>query len=100
MKLKQGDKIVVTVGKDKGREGKIDSILGKKEKVLVPGINMFKKHMRKTEKSEGGIIEFTRSLPIANVALVCPECGKPTRVGYTLVEKKKERMCKKCKKII
>jgi large subunit ribosomal protein L24 len=100
VKLKKGDKIVVTAGKDKGRNGTIEKVYPKKGKVLIPGINMYKKHVRKTEKDEGGIIEFAKPLPLSNIALLCPECGKQTRVGFTLVEDKKRRICKKCKKLI
>lgn len=100
VKLKKGDQIIVTSGKDKSRKGGIEEIFPKKQTVLIPGINMYKKHVKKTEKTEGGIIEFAKPLHISKIALLCPECGKKTRVGYTLVENTKKRVCKKCKKII
>ena len=100
MKLRKGDKIIVIAGKDKGREGKIDRLLKKKQAVLVPGLNMYKKHVKKTEKSDGGIIEFAKPINIAKVALVCPQCGKKTRAGYTFIDKEKKRICKKCNKVI
>lgn len=100
MKLKKGDKVKIIAGKDKNREGIIERIFPRKSSVLIPGINMYKKHLKKTEKTEGGIIEFAKPLHAGKVALQCPECGKRTRVGYTFVGDKKKRICKKCKKII
>lgn len=100
MKLQKGDKVKIIAGKDKNRKGTIDKIFPKKQAVLVPGINMDKKHVKKTKKTEGGIIELAKPLPISKIALLCPECGKKMRVGYTFVDGEKKRMCKKCKKII
>lgn len=101
MKLKKGDQIIVTSGKDKGRKGKIERILPKEERVLVPGVNMYKRHLKKRdEKRPSAIIDFPRSLPVGNVALICPKCGKPTRIGYIVVKKEKVRICRKCKQNI
>lgn len=100
MKLHKGDKVLVIAGKDKGREGKIEKVFPKRSKVLIPGINMYKRHMRKTQQQEGGIIEFAKPLPVSNVALICSECGKHTRIGYTIVNGEKQRVCRKCEAII
>lgn len=100
MKFKKGDKITVLSGKDKGRSGEIEKILNKKEMVLIPNINMCKKHIKKTDKNKGGIIEFARPLKASKVVLVCPECKKRTRLGFTFVDKEKKRVCKKCNKLI
>jgi large subunit ribosomal protein L24 len=102
MKLRQGDEVVVLAGKDKGRKGKIEKVLPKIGKVLIPGINVSKKHTKpRGEKQPGGIIEQILPLSISNVALMCPSCGKPTRVGYQ-VEKNgtKVRICRKCQALI
>lgn len=97
MKLKKGDTIIVTVGKDKGRKGKIDRIFPKDQKVLVPGINIVKKHLKKKdEKNPGGIVEIPKPMIVSKLMLVCPKCGKPTRIGYDITKQDKIRMCKKC----
>ncbi len=101
MKFKKGDQIIVTAGKDKGRKGKIEKIFPTESKVLVPGINMYKRHMKKRdEKRPGGIIDFPRPMQMGNVALVCPKCGKPTRVGYIITKNEKVRICRKCEQKI
>lgn len=100
MKLKKSDNIIVITGKDKGRKGKIEKIFLKQNKALIPGINMYKKHVKKTDKNKGGIIEFAKPIAISKVALVCSECGKKTRTGFIIVEKENKRICKKCNKII
>lgn len=107
MKLKKGDEVLVTTGKDKGRKAKIEKIYPDQERVFLPGVNVYKKHLKpRGEKQPGGIVEISKPLPVANVALICPKCGQPTRVGYhvSAVSKDakiiKERMCRKCQAII
>ena len=102
MKLKKGDNIIVIAGKDKGRKGKIEKIFPKEGLVLLPGINVFKRHTKsRGEKQPGGIIDIIKPLPISNVALLCPKCGKPTRVGYRVSkDETKSRICRKCQAII
>lgn len=101
MKLKVGDEVLVTAGKDKGRRGKIDKVFLKEDRVRVENINVYKKHVRGIGDRKGGVIEFSRPLPTSNVALVCPHCGKPTRVGYRVDKKgEKTRICVKCKRAI
>jgi large subunit ribosomal protein L24 len=97
MKIKKGDQIIVTIGKDKGQKGKVDAILVREQTVLVGGINMYKRHQKKRdEKHTGGIIEYARPLSFGKIALVCPKCGKPTRAGYVVVKGDKDRICRKC----
>lgn len=93
---------MVIIGKDKGRKGKIERVFPKKGKVLIPGINVFKKHAKPRGKDKtGGIIDKVLPLPIANVALVCPKCGKPTRVGYQIDKGgTKLRICQKCQALV
>lgn len=101
MKLKKGDQIIVQVGKDKGHKGKIEKVFPTAMRILVPGVNVFKRHMkRRDEKNPGGIIEKIRPIDVSKVALVCPRCNKPTRVGYLVVKGEKERVCRKCKQKI
>lgn len=101
MKLKKGDNIVVTAGKDKGRKGKIQKVFPGVQKVLITGINLYKRHTKqRSEKQKGGIVEISRPLPVANVAFICPKCGKPTRIGYKVDKSGKIRFCKKCGALI
>lgn len=102
MKFKKGDLVLVVAGKDKDRKGKIKKAFPKLNRVLVAGLNIFKKHIKAQGKEKpGGIIEFSRPLPVSNLTLLCPKCKKPTRVGY-LFDKKggKHRVCKKCQEFI
>lgn len=97
MKLKKGDTIVVTAGKDKGKKGKIEEVFPKADMVQIAGINMYKRHTKKRdEKSQGGIIERAHPMPADKVILMCPKCGKPTRVGFLVAKGEKERICRKC----
>jgi large subunit ribosomal protein L24 len=101
MKLKVGDSVLVTTGKDKGSKGKIDRVFGSTQAVLIAGINMYKRHMKKRdEKNPGGIIDLPRPLLASKVALICPHCKLPTRVGFEETEKGKRRVCRKCKQLI
>lgn len=101
MKLKKGDEVKIVKGKDAGKTGKIEKVFTKEEKVLIPDVNQYKRHKKSRmagEQSE--IITITKALPVANVALVCPNCKQITRVGYTFEKTEKVRICRKCKKTI
>lgn len=100
LKFKVGDTVKITAGKDKGREGKIEKVISKESKVLIPGVNIYKKHVKGQQNQKGGIFEIPRALSFAKIALVCPKCKKVTRVGFKIVEKNKSRVCKKCNKEI
>ncbi|MBI1863398.1 50S ribosomal protein L24 [Candidatus Microgenomates bacterium] len=100
MKIKKGDKVRVVAGKNNGQEGVVERVYVKQETVVVPGINMYKRHMKRDPQTgQGGIIEIPRAMQISNVMLICPKCGKPTRVGYKIEKSKKYRICKKCEKL-
>lgn len=103
-KLKKGDKVKIMAGKDKGREGTVEKVFPKEGKVLVSGINIYKKHSRgqgKEGKGAGGIIDIVLPLSQASVALLCPKCGKPTRIGFQILTNAgKVRVCRKCKEVI
>ncbi len=101
MKLKKGDTVIVTIGKDKGKKGKIEQVFPKEGMVLVSGVNVYKRHTKKRdEKTPGGIIEHNRPLGVSKVALMCPKCGKVTRVGFIVVKGEKIRICRKCEQKI
>ena len=105
MKIIKGDLVLITTGKDKGRTGKIIKALPKDLKVLVEGINLKKKHVRpKKEGEKGQIVEIPAALDVSNIKLICPKCGKVTRVGYKIDNRSeitlKKRVCKKCKQEI
>lgn len=98
MKIKKGDKIKVIYGKDKGRVGVVERVYKKSWMVLISNINIFKKHIKKSEKTpQGGVVEVPRPLDISKVMLVCPKCSKTTRVSYEIEKNRKFRICKKCK---
>lgn len=101
MKLHIGDSVLVTSGREKGRRGPVERVLVKEERVVVRGINLYKRHKKPLGGQKGGVVEFARSLPMGNVALVCPVCNKPTRVAYRVDKTgSKSRICVKCKEVI
>lgn len=97
MKIRKGDKIKIIAGKDKGREGKVEKVYLKSNRVLIPNINIYKRHVKKNEKMpQGGIVDVPRPVDVSKVMLICLKCGKITRVGYKMEKNKKVRVCKKC----
>ena len=99
-KIKVGDTVKIRLGKDKGRTGKIEKIFPKKDMVLIPDINIYKKHVKGQQGKKGGIYEIPKPISITKISLVCPNCKKPTKVGFKYVGKIKVRICKRCKKEI
>lgn len=98
LKFRIGDTVNITSGKDKGRQGKIEKIYPKRKRVLVPGVNIYKRHVKGRPGQKGGIYDIPRPLMFSNIALICPECKKLTRIGFKLVGNEKKRVCKKCGK--
>lgn len=97
MKIKKKDKVKVIYGKDKGRQGVVEKVYPKTNEVLILGINIYKKHIKKNEKMpQGGKVDLPRPLAVSKVMLICPKCAKPTRVGYKIEKERKFRVCKKC----
>ncbi len=98
MKIHKGDRVRVLTGKDRGKEGVVMFALPAEGKVIVEGVNVAKKHQKPTRSTtQGGIIDKDMPIPVANVALLCPACGKATRVGYKIDgDGTKVRVCKKC----
>lgn len=96
MKIKKGDNVIVLSGNDKGKTGEVIEVIPKTEKVKVKGVNVRKKHIKAAPNQEGGIKDIEFPIHSSIVGLVCPKCGKTTRVGYIIEDGKKIRICKKC----
>lgn len=96
MKLKIGDNVKIMAGKDKGKTGEISKILSDRNKVVVKGVNIAKRHLKSREGIEGGIYPVEKPVPTSSVALIDPVTKEPTRVGYkVLANGKKVRIAKK-----
>ena len=94
--VKTGDEVVVINGKYRGKRGKVMQVSPSEGKVIVEGVNIVKKHVKPRKMGEpGGIIEAESALYADKVQLICPKCGRPTRVGHKIVDGKKVRTCKK-----
>ncbi|MDO8570078.1 MAG: 50S ribosomal protein L24 [Candidatus Daviesbacteria bacterium] len=100
MKILKNDTVKILLGKDTGKTGKVLRVYPKKDKVLVEGINSFKRHIKKTGQHDGGIIDISKPVNISNVMLVCPSCKKDTKVGFEIKNGEKTRICRKCKEVI
>ena len=98
-KIKKGDNVVVLTGKDKGRTGEVLQVLPKEDRAVVRGVNMVKRHQRQTQTQEAGIINKEASIHLSNIALVAKD-GKPTRVGFQVVDGKKVRVAKRTGDVI
>ena len=97
MNIRKDDKVVVLSGKDKGKQGKVLVADPKGMKVIVEGVNVATKHQKpRKQGEEGGIIKINTPIYASKVQLVCPKCGKATRVGHKVENGKKTRICKKC----
>lgn len=102
MKIHKGDTVKVISGASRGKDGKVVRIAAGECRLVVEGVNLRKKHTRPRKQGQKGqVVEFPAPLSIANVMLVCPKCGKATRVGMVAGQgEKKRRACKKCGQII
>jgi large subunit ribosomal protein L24 len=98
MKIRKGDRVVVLSGKDRGREGTVTFAYPDKGRVIVDGANVSKRHQKPTKQTQqGGIIDKEMPIDVSNVAILCPSCGKPTRVGHRFEpDGTKVRICRKC----
>ena len=99
-KIKKGDQVVVTTGRDKGRRGEVMQVLREENRVLVQGCNMVKRHTRPTQTNPGGIINKEAPLHVSNVAHIDPDSGSATRVGYEVKEGKKIRIARRSGKAL
>lgn len=96
LRIKKGDKVVVLTGKDKGKQGEVIEVFPARNKVRVAGVNVAKKHSKPGMTGPGGIVDVELAIDVSNIAAVDPKTGKPTRVGYKLLEDgKKVRYAKK-----
>ena len=85
-KIKKGDRVVVTTGRDKGKSGEVLAVQRDRNRVLVQGVNLVKRHQKPSQSAQGGIIEKEASVHISNVAHIDPKTDQPTRVGYRLLD--------------
>jgi len=100
-KIKKGDRVVITTGRDKGKKGEVLKVFPKEERALVSGVNMIKRHQRQTPRAQGGIINKEAPLHLSNIAHVDPKSGEATRVGFkTLGDGRKVRFAKKSGEVI
>jgi large subunit ribosomal protein L24 len=101
LKIKKGDKVIVTTGRDKGRTGEVLKVLPTENRVVVQGVNIVKRHTRPAMGNPGGIVEKEATIHVSNVAHVDPKDNKPTRVGYrTLDDGRKVRFAKRSGEVI
>lgn len=101
MKFKTGDQIIVGSGKDRGKTGKIIKIDKSKNKAIVDGINIYKAHIKPSNKyPQGGVIDKNMPIALSNLNFLCSSCNKSTRVKYSGCKKEKTRICVKCKETI
>jgi large subunit ribosomal protein L24 len=100
--IKKEDTVLVIAGKEKGKKGRVLSVMPAKSSLIIEKINIIKRHMKPNRKyAQGGIIEKEAPVHMSNVILVCPKCNKSTRIANLLMENgKKVRTCKKCKEVI
>lgn len=97
MRIKKGDNVQVLSGNDKGKTGEVLEVNPKADKIIVKGVNVRKKHVKaRKQGEESGIIAVECSIPTSKVNVVCPKCGKTTKVGYSIEKEGKVRVCKKC----
>jgi len=101
-KLKKGDTVEILKGKDGGKKGKILKIFLQTNKALIEGLNMVKKHKRRTrDDQKGGIVQIEAPVNLSNLAYVCKHCNRPTRIGFKILkDQDKARICKACKEVI
>ena len=100
-KIKKGDKVVVLTGRDKGRTGEVFQVMPKENRALVRGVNLVKRHQKQSAQQEGGIISKELPIHMSNIALADPKDGKPTRVGFRILDDgRKVRFAKRSGELI
>jgi large subunit ribosomal protein L24 len=100
-KIKKGDKVVILAGRDKGKTGEVIQVMPKEERALVRGVNLVKRHQRQTAAQEGGIISKEAPIHLSNLAYADPRDGKPTRVGFRILDDgRKVRFAKRSGELI
>ncbi|MBU6472771.1 MAG: 50S ribosomal protein L24 [Alphaproteobacteria bacterium] len=100
-KIKKGDRVIVTTGRDKGKKGDVIRVFPKADRVLVSGVNVVKRHQRQTQTQQGGIVSKEAPIEVSNVAHVDPKSGGPTRIGFKILgDGRKVRFAKKSGEVI
>jgi large subunit ribosomal protein L24 len=97
--IRKNDQVLVTTGKDRGKKGRVIRVVPEKNRLIVEGVNLIKRHTRPNpaKNIKGGVVQREASLHASNVQLVCPECGAHTRVGHKVLDDgRKVRICRKC----
>ncbi|MBM3257079.1 MAG: 50S ribosomal protein L24 [Candidatus Liptonbacteria bacterium] len=98
MRIKKGDQVKMLVGKDHGKSGAVLRVLSDEGRVVIEGLNLYKKRVRpKKAGAKGEMVSLPRAISMSNVMVVCPNCKRPTRVGHAMSEGRSMRLCKKCK---
>ena len=102
LKIRKGDTVKIMVGKDRGKQGKVERLVIKDHRVVVTGVNMVKKHQKRVSLArQAGIITIEAPVNLSNVVLICPRCSKPTRVGFKILDDgRKVRLCHKCQETV
>ena len=96
-KFKVGDQLQIVSGRDKGKKGTVEKVLPSEDKLIVSGVNIYKRHRKATRGQSAGIYEIARPISVSKVKIICPKCSKLTRVAIVIEGKTKKRLCKKCK---
>lgn len=101
-KIRKNDEVMVILGRDRGKKGKVLSSIPRKNRLIVEDVNMIKRHMRPTgTMRQAGIIEKEASIHVSDVMLICKKCSQPTRVGFGFLDNgTKVRVCKKCHEVM
>ncbi|HVY43487.1 MAG: 50S ribosomal protein L24 [Bacteroidota bacterium] len=101
LKVKKGDQVIVLAGRDKGKQGEVIRVMPKENRALVRGVNMVRRHQKQTASQESGIVSKEAAIHLSNLALQDPKDGKPTRVGFKILEDgKKVRFAKRSGEVI
>ena len=101
--IRKNDNVLVTTGKDRGKRGRVVRVVPEKNRLIVEGVNIIKRHTKANPQRniKGGLVEREAPLHASNVQLVCPECGKPTRIGKKILgDGRKVRVCRKCEGVV
>ena len=100
--IRKNDNVVVITGRDRGKRGRVLRVVPDKGRVIVEGVNFIKRHTKANPQKniKGGIVEREAAMHASNVQLVCPECGKMTRIGHRIDGDRKVRICRKCEGVV
>ena len=85
-KIKKGDRVIVTAGRDRGKRGEVRQVMPEERRAIVAGVNMVRRHTRQTAQTEGGIISKELTIHLSNLSILDPKTGKPTRVGFKILD--------------